>query len=194
MHRPISLLLSLVMVIGGPFAISADTAARDRFTFARPPAPESTVDQVDQAGRMSIDITRWSTDAERDRVVATITSDGPERVLNALRDAPRLGTLHWPGGVEYGVHYARRTTRADGGTDVVLLIDRPLWLWWESNPPSTTYPFTLVQMRLGKDGRGEGHVSLGASVSSDPEAGVVLSDYAAARVAFTGVRHVRTDP
>ena len=36
--------LALLMVLGVISALSADIFAADRFTFARPPAPESTVD------------------------------------------------------------------------------------------------------------------------------------------------------
>lgn len=180
--------LALLMVLGSTFTMSADTPVVDRFTFARPPAPEST---VDPKGRLSVAIARWSTDSERDRLFADVSQNGPDKLLESLRDAPNAGTMYWPGGTLYSVRYARRITRADGGTDAVFVVDRPLWMWWESQPASTPYPYSLVQVRLGKDGAGEGRISLGVPVSSDKALGAVLSDYAKAPAVLTDVRHER---
>jgi hypothetical protein len=177
--------LALLMVLAFIFTISSEALAADRFTFARPPAPESAVDPKD---RLSVQIDRWSTDAERDQVIASIKGNGEEKLLNAFRDVGRLGTLRWPGGLEYAVRYARREGRSDGGTDLVLVVDRPLWMWWDSTRGSTPYPFSVVQIRLGKDGTGEGRVSLGVPVVSDTTLGVALSDYAKAPAVFTDVR------
>ena len=67
--------LALLMGLGVTVATSASTFA-DRFTFTRPPAPESVVDP--KSGRLNIDIVQWSTPADRDRLVAAMTQDGPE--------------------------------------------------------------------------------------------------------------------
>ena len=171
----------------------AQVVAADRFTFARPPAPPSTVDHVDKSGRMALDLQRWSSDAERDRVVAAVKADGVDKVLSALRDTPRVGTLSWPGGTEYTVYYARQAKRSDGGTDVVLLLDRPLWLWWQSNIPAGAHPFTLVQMRLDAAGRGEARASFGVAATANADAGLVLSDYAKAHSVLTDVRRERPE-
>jgi hypothetical protein len=113
--------------------------------------------------------------------------------LSALRDTPRVGTLSWPGGTEYTVYYARQVKRPDGGTDVVLLLDRPLWLWWESNTPAGAHPFTVVQMRLDAAGRGEARASFGVAAASNGDAGLALSDYAKGHPVFTDVRRERRE-
>jgi hypothetical protein len=180
--------LALLMVLGITSAIRAEALVTDRFTFNRPPAPESTVDPKD---RLSVDIDRWSSDSERDHLVATLTENGEAKLMEAFRDVPRIGTLRWPGGLEYTVRYARSHNRPDGGTDVVLVVDRPLWMWWEATPRSTPYSYTLVQMRLGKDGKGEGRVSLGVPVMSDTTLGAVLSDYSKGPAVLVDVRRER---
>lgn len=177
--------LALLMVLGFIVTTAAGELAVDRFTFARPPAPDST---VDPKGRLSLDVDRWSTDVERDRLIQTIAESGVEKLLTAFRDVGRVGTLRWPGGLEYPVRYARRESRPDGGSEIVLVVDRPLWLWWDSQADSTPYPFSVVQMRLGKDSMGEGRVSLGVSVSSDKTFGVVLADFASAHAVLVDVR------
>jgi hypothetical protein len=180
--------LGLLMALGSIFTMSADTPVVDRFTFARPPAPEST---VDPKGRLGVTIERWSTDSERDRLFTDLAQSAPDKLLEALRDAPNAGTMSWPGGTLYSVRYARRIARPDGGTDAVFVVDRPLWLWWEPKPASTPYPYSVIQARLGRDGAGEGRVSLGVPVTSDKALGVVLSDYAKAPAVLTDLRHER---
>jgi hypothetical protein len=182
--RNVSICLALT-VLGFSTVTSANMLSLDRFTFARPPAPESTVDPKD---RMSVDIDRWSTDADRDRVRAALADNGAENLLDAFRGVSRLGTLHWPGGLEYAVLYARSNSRPDGGTDVVLVLDRPLWRWWESKEAATKYRYTVVQLRLGKDGKGEGRLSLDVPVTHDDMFGIVLSDFSQAPVVLVDVR------
>lgn len=172
----------------GTGTIAADPLHVDRFTFVRPPAPEST---VDPKGRLSVDLDRWSTDSEREQMLATLSASGGEKLMDALRDVPRIGTLHWPGGLEYTVLYARSNPRPDGGHDVVLVVDRPLWMWWESTPPSTSYSYTLLQMRLDRNGSGEGRLSFGVPVTQDKTLGAVLSDYAKAPAVLVDVRRER---
>jgi hypothetical protein len=178
---------ALIMVLG-VLSMTAPVFAADQFTFARPPAPEST---VDPKGRLSVTLDRWSTPAERDRLTTAIAEHGPETLLEAFREVGRIGTLYWPGGLEYTVRYAWRNARPDGGSDVVLVLDRALWMWWESKGESTPSPYTVVQLRLGKDGVGEGRVSLGVPVASDKTLGVALSDWAKAPAVLTDVRRER---
>jgi len=177
-------ILALLIVLGAAFSISAEAVGVERFSFARPPAPDSTVDPT---GRMSVDLDRWSTNAERDQLVKAIAENGPEKLLDAFREVGRIGTVSWPGGLEYTVRYAWRSQRPDG-SDVVFVVDRPLWVWWDVTMPSTPYEFTVIQMRLGKDGSGEGRVSLGVPVASDKTLGVALSDYVKAPSLLADVR------
>lgn len=189
-RTPAGIVLAPLLVLGFTLTFPADVLAADRFTFARPPAPESTVDPKD---RLSFNIERWSTDAERDRMLAAIAENGQEKLLDAFRETPDAGRLQWPGGLQYAVRYAHRIARPDGGSDVVLVVDRPLWLWWESQPPSTSYPYTVLQLRLDKDGRGEGRASFGVTVSRDKSLGVVLSDGAKAPAVLTDIRRQPAD-
>jgi hypothetical protein len=175
--------LALLLVLAATVTLPANTVV-ERFTFARPPAPEST---VDPGSRLPLTIDRWSTDSERDTVMRLVAED-PRHVLDGLRDVGRIGTLYWPGGLEYTVRYARRQARADGGTDIVLLVDRPLWVWWDSNAASSTYPYSVVQIRVGRDGAGEGHVSLAATIAPDKALGMALTNYDKSKALITDLR------
>jgi hypothetical protein len=179
--------LALLLVLGAPVSIAAQPAGVERFSFARPPAPEST---VDPKGRLAVDLNRWSTSAERDRLMKAIAENGAETLLDAFREVGRIGTVSWPGGIEYAVRYAWRSQRPDG-SDLVFVVDRPLWVWWDGKAPSTPYPFTVIQMRLGKNGSGEGRVSLGVPVAGDTTLGIALSDFGRAPSLLADVRHDR---
>lgn len=54
------------------------------------------------------------------------------------------------------------------------------------------YPFTLVELRIGPDGKGEGRLSLAATITADEQAGtIVLENYRGQPVHLTGVRRER---
>jgi hypothetical protein len=189
MRSTASIALALLMVLGSVTLTSANDNAVERFTFARPPAPASTIDPPDRLGLV---IDRWSTDAERDTLARVMAESGQAKLLDAFWNVGRVGTLKWPGGLEYAVRYARRTARTDGGSDVVLVVERPLWIWWDSKIGSTDDPYSVVQLRLDKDGKGEGRVSFGVPVASDKAAGVTLSNFAQAPALLTDVRRERS--
>jgi hypothetical protein len=167
----------ITMVVTLAWAQTANTA--DRFTFTVPNAPEST---VDGKGPLSFTVNRWSSEAERDKVLSTMSDGGPAKLLDAFRDSGAAGYLKWPGGTEYTIRYARQTTRPNGQTEIVLVVDRPLWVWWEASKTEegskpNDSPFSVVQLRLDKQGQGEGRISNGLAVTTDKETGVVLSDW-----------------
>jgi hypothetical protein len=175
--------LAVVIALNSPLTVAAE-----QYSFARPPAPESTVDPP----RLSLHLDRYSTDAERARLQEAIADRGPEHALQGLSEVPYVGRLTWPGGTEYSVRYARQNARPDGGRDVILLLDRPLWIWWDTSAPANPYPYSVVQLQLGPDGKGEGRISNGVTVTSDTVLGVTLSDYAKAPKLLADVRRERT--
>ena len=45
------------------------------------------------AGTIEIAVDRWSTDAERDRLVTTLMEKGPDKLLDVLKDTRRVGYI-----------------------------------------------------------------------------------------------------
>ena len=183
LHRTIAL-LSVAAALACTAALHAETTAlAERFTFVAANAPQ---DGLNKDGRLSLTLQRWSTDAERDRMAAAAAE--PARLLDAFRDVGGIGYLQWPGGVEYTIRYARRAPRSDGGADLTLVAERPLWVWWDTNAKWTPEPgFTVLQLRVNKDGAGEGRAIATTRVKSDKDAGIALAD-ANAPVLLTDVR------
>ena len=162
--------------------------AKERFTFT---APNGSKAGPNGEARLELVITRWSSDAERDRVRSVVTEEGPDKVNNALGDA--AGWIHWPGNLDYTLRYARRTPRPDGGEDIVLVTDSRTWIGWDPTHFTgwTESPFTVIHLRLNNEGAGEGKLSPGNKIRSDKDAGIVLEDYASQPTFLTDVRRER---
>src|SRR5205814_3757566 len=76
------------------------------------------------AERVEIAVNRWSTMAERDRLLAVLFEKGPDKLLDALTSLPRVGYFRTPNSIGYDLHFAQRTPIPDGGERVVLATDR----------------------------------------------------------------------
>lgn len=142
------------------------------------------------AGTVEITIDNWSTDAQRDQLMKTLIDKGPEKLLDTLQKMPRVGSIRTPNSIGYDLHYARKNPLDEGGDQIVLATDRYIGFWEASNRPRTVdYPFTLIEMRVGKDGVGEGKLSLFTKITYDKKKSqIVLEDYGSQPVLLTQVR------
>jgi hypothetical protein len=167
-----------VLVIAGAAHAAAQVASnspRERFT-----AVAVNVSNVGRTGATPIDIVieRWTTDDERDRLMAIFKEQGPEKLLEALRNTPRVGTISTPGSLAYDLHYARELPDKEGGRRIVLATDRPMGFWEASNRPRTAdYPFTLMELHVNKQGEGQGKLNIAAKLTLNDNV-LVIEDYA----------------
>jgi hypothetical protein len=143
---------------------------------------------------VSIDVRRWSSDEEADKLVAAFKEKG-DKWAEALEPAPAVGYI-WaatasPG---YSVKLARQLMLPDGGTRIMLAVypalgswDRPAWK--AAGAQATELPFTVIELRVNKAGVGEGKASLTAKPVIDEAAkAVALENYATAPVLLRGVK------
>jgi hypothetical protein len=135
-------------------------------------------------------VNRWSTDAERDRLMAVAFEKGPEKLLDTLQDMPRVGYIKTPDSIGYDLHFARKYRGEDGGERVILATDRYISFWEAVNRPRTIdYPFTVIELRLGRDGVGEGKMSLFTKIIPDKKTNtIVLEDFGTQPVLLLNVR------
>jgi hypothetical protein len=145
------------------------------------------------AGNIEIVVNRWSTDGERDRLMSVMMDKGPEKLLDALQDMPRIGYFRTPGSTGWDLHFARRLPGKDGGERVILVTDRRINFWEAANQPrSIDYPFTVIELRLNNDGEGEGKMSLATKIIADKEGNVVtLENYDLQPLLLTNVKKER---
>jgi hypothetical protein len=140
-------------------------------------------------------VERWSTDAERDQLIKALLEKGPEKLLETLQKMPRAGYIRTPNSLGYDLRYARKMPLDEGGEHIVMATDRYISFWEAVNRPRTIdYPFTLIEMRLGPDGVGEGRMSLFTKIVYEKKKNqIVLENYASQPVLLTQVRREATD-
>jgi hypothetical protein len=145
------------------------------------------------SGTVETVVNRWSTDAERDRLLSTLMDKGAEKLLDVLQNMPRVGYIRTPDSIGWDLHYARRAPLPEGGERVVLATDRRIGFWEARNRPrSIDYPFTVVEMHLNADGEGEGTMSLATKIIADKENNmVVLENYGTTPVLLKSVKRER---
>ena len=70
------------------------------------------------------------------------------------------------------------------------MTDRRIGFWEASNQPrSIDYPFTVIELRLNRDGEGEGKMSLATKIIADKENNIVtLENYDIQPVMLNNVR------
>jgi hypothetical protein len=118
------------------------------------------------AANLDIVVERWSTEAERRRLVQSLKAGQDEdAILDTVRDLPRVGYLRTPPSLGWDLHFAQTAAGEDGGQRIVIATDRPINFWEAANQPrSIDYPFTFIQMQLNKSGEGKGWLSVATKV------------------------------
>ena len=140
------------------------------------------------AGTVLISIERWSTNAEREMFVSTLVNKGPKALIDKLQDERPVGRIRTPDSIGYDLRYAQQTPGEDGGRRIVIATDRPIGFWELTNRPRTVdYPFTIVQMQIGPDGRGTGTLSEFTKVLANKDT-IYLENFASAPVMLTDIR------
>lgn len=176
-----------------------------------------------------IDILRWSTDAERDRLMdawnlkpapagragrggsgrggrggrgsaaeATAPPTPEAMLATALQQATTVGYLWSREVAGYAIRYAARFANADGSERILLITNRRLGavnnLWKPAGADSPAYDFSVIELRLGANGSGEGKASLNGKVTPDATLKMVtLENYDALPVVLSRVRKQKLD-
>ena len=131
------------------------------------------------SGTVEIVVDRWSTEAERGKLLGTLLEKGPEKLLDALQSTHRVGYIRTPNSIGYDLHYAHKTPLAEGAERVVIATDRYISFWEARNQPrSIDYLFTVIEMHINRDGEGEGKMSIATKIEADKESNsIVLENY-----------------
>lgn len=182
-HRGTYILLA-VFVLVGSWAMAQTTGDPENFT-----AVAIVNNNLGSgAGTVQIQITRWSTGQELTTLVETLLKKGPEALLATLRDNRSTGIIKTPDSLGYDLRFAQQTPGEDGGRRIVVATDRPISFWEAKNQPRTMdYPFTIIQMHIGRDGRGKGTMSYATKVVAHDNT-IELENFASAPVMLTEVR------
>jgi len=146
------------------------------------------------AGTVLIHISRWSTEMERTRLIDTLQKKGSEKLLDELQDMRSVGTIRTPDSLAYDLRYAHQEPGAEGGRQIVLATDRPIGFWEAVHQPRTIqYPFTVIQMQIGADGKGKGTLSYATKIVARKNV-VELENFATQPVMLTQITSTKGKP
>ena len=144
-----------------------------------------------KAGVIDIVIERLTTDEERQGLIAAFVEGGQNSLLKALQKVkPRVGYIRTPNSLGYDLQYAYRFANSDGTSRIIIGTDRPINFWEASRQPRTIdYPFTIIEMRLDAEGKGEGRMAAGTKISRSKDGKTVeLENYGISPVALNEIK------
>jgi hypothetical protein len=187
MRITLAAVLAAALAAAAPAARSGD-GSPERFTaFAvdiSNTAPRANTTSVD------ISINRWSSDADRDRLIAAFREKGQTGLLAQLQKLPVIGYFNTPGSLRYDLHFARQRPEPEGGRMIFLMTDRYIRTWEAFNQTRTLdYPFTLIQLKVDKDGNGVGKASIATKITQESDGTIVLENFSSQPVMLNEVHH-----
>src|SRR5919204_5770858 len=104
MNRPLpALAIALALSLGlFPKAAAQTNGSPERFSAVAFDMDRGAVTPL------QIVIERWTSDAERDRLLSVLMDKGPTKLLDALKDAPKVGYIRSTTSLGWDLHFARR--------------------------------------------------------------------------------------
>jgi len=200
-------IVSVVTAVAAAVALSGVTSAAPQVEKAPLPLPLRMTAFAVSMGTVAsganavvnIRITRWSTPAERESLINTAVEKNQDALLRALQKMPDHGRINIPGWtgpdphnarLGWTLHYAFSTPGEDGGYRIGIATDRYIGMWEARNQPRTIdYPFSLIEIRLDKDGKGVGKMAVATKIEFDKKnKQLVLENYSSEPVRLNEVK------
>jgi hypothetical protein len=147
-----------------------------------------------QTAPVEFTIDRWSTADERARLLAIIegAKDQNDQLLQTLKAMPVVGYIKGNNTLRWDLRYAWQTALDDGGRQIVVATDRPISFREQANQPrSVNYPFTILEVRLNREGTGDGKIHSGAKVFLDKKGNIAVENYARQPLRFNDIKKAK---
>ena len=117
-----------------------------------------------------INIDSWSNPSQREHLITTFLEQKQQGLLRELEKQPEVGRFNFPGyfgpdpnntmRLGTDIRYAMSYPWENGGRRIVVMTPRVMGFRETANQPRTSeYPFTLMEMRFDKEGKGEGKLA-----------------------------------
>ena len=152
------------------------------------------------ATTLQINVTRWSTDEERERLLSLLIEKGQEELVKALQKEKETGFIRVTGrgaGLtrfpSERLKYAREWDMGEGKRRLVLAMDRPIGFYEAMNQPRwRDYDMTLIVMDVDAEGNGEGQLAMGVRLGVDTEKKtLVVENFGTEPVRLTKIRRMK---
>ena len=149
--------------------------------------------------QVQIYVDKWSTEAERELLITTMVEKGPQELLKTLQKQPIKGrfqiptlTGRDPHNLRLGLQlrYAWQAPLPEGGRRIVLAADRYIGMAEAQQQPRTIdYPFTLFEIRVNKEGEGEGKLAYATKIRFDKDKKVLeIENYSSEPVRLNNLK------
>jgi hypothetical protein len=174
------------ILFGCAVAVSAMTIAANAASRITPPVEHFTARAVEATSparinfhRVEIVISRWSTFTDHRQLMATLLMKGSVAFLSDLCGFAPAGTISIVGRPDVPIRYAWSIEERGGSRRIYLATDEPMSL---GNPLLRRFPdaepLTFIELRVSRNGEGEGKMSEALQLSVDESRGVIeLRDY-----------------
>jgi hypothetical protein len=139
---------------------------------------------------MTASLERFTPDFERTKMTDGLKYNGYPGFLNALREAPQVGTLD-VAGETFKIRWAREQPN-DTGRVITLVTDQPVAFIGRGRrgaKPTAGYEVAVIQLTLDKTGHGTGLMAAAARVKPGGETGVRIDSYTEKPVTLTVALH-----
>jgi hypothetical protein len=145
------------------------------------------------AGTLQIRINSYSPSGTRQSLIQTMLDKGQDALLKALQKEPSRGRISFPSWqgpdpqnyrLGWDLRYVAHDTLPDGGDRIVIATDRQMSFAEVRNQPRTVdYPFTLLEIHIPKEGKGEGRAFGATQIKFDKKKNqMVLEQYSAGAI------------
>ncbi len=146
---------------------------------------------IDEEGgmptRLTISVHNWTTDQEAQAYGAALKSGG-NNALRAAMIKASAGYVSVTGSMGWPMNFARSFPNGTGQT-IILAADRPLGMGAVASGSSTTeYPFGVIVLNIGANGKGTGSLIQQAKLVIDASGKIDMSPYSGMGVELLGVR------
>jgi hypothetical protein len=185
------LVVGLLTLGSGRAALAQEEAAPLPLPF-RMTAFAVNLSGVGRTGATTLDIVieRWSSDEEKQKLLDTLVEKGEDKLMDMVQDIkPRAGFIRTTQSLGWDIQVARYGDLPSGGYRILFVTDRPMSFYeLRNNTRSRDYDFMVCEIRLNKDGKGEGKLATGTKVTYDKDKKqVTIENYGIEPVRLTSV-------
>jgi len=137
---------------------------------------------------LTLTVSRFSTDKERDAVMAALKTGGTEGVRTLLAKSAELGSVR-VGGSTTAIKYAYARTTPDGRLITAVTSSPIAYVGGAAPnaPPKAGFVLGLVILELAKSGAGKGELVPATKVKMNEQGAIVTEDYSGETVHLSNV-------
>ncbi len=184
-----SLLSGVAAVFIAPIVLMAGLSAQSRPESYKANASVKTAGGASLSAPVTIDVTGWTSDAERTRLAGVLKSGGHTALQKQLAAMKTLGTITL-GKTPYDAKYAYAMTSSEGRI-ITVVTATPIFFIGAGAPgakPTAGHDFGVVTIEVNDAGSGTGTLTPAASVKTSDSGAIVVQDYSVELVTLPDVR------